>query len=194
MGVLRGRTRIVVVLACLALLVAGGWWTFAELTRPERVEGHHLEMPHMHGYQMTLPVGQRFTDGGETLDVVGDRPVVLESVELVDGDGLRVLGFMTAGPERNGTFDYLPSYPPVDPLGNLTGEMMKPGPGTELAPGVAGGWELLLGLQVMDEGPLWREAIRINYTVDGEKFFTVFPAQISLCTEIGQKGREGRCT
>ncbi len=162
--------------------------------RPDRESGGPLEVPPKHGYMFTLPQGTRFTDSFERLTANGDRPLVLESVELVGGEGLRLLGFKILGPERDTTRDFFPEYPPaLEDVKELGATAILDGPGAVIEPGNEMGWELLVGIEITQPGPLWRKGLRINYSVDGKKYTAFFPAQIQVCTEVGQKGPGGKC-
>jgi hypothetical protein len=158
-----------------------------------REEGGPLETVNEHGYSVTVAPGESFTDAMETLTVSGDRPAAIESVELVGGKGLEVLGFSLLRPERKVNLSWRPQYPPADDTGFLDPTLIIPGEGAVIRPHVTRGWELLLGLKVTRPGPLWREGVRINYSVDGKRYSQVLPAQLSVCTSDDQYDAEGRC-
>jgi hypothetical protein len=154
-----------------------------------RIPGGPLRDAPIHGWAMTLPEGDVFTDGLESLVITGGRPAVLDSVELVGSDGLEIVGVMLAGPERAINSNYYPDFPPADP--KLDPKLVIPAEGATLRPHEEAGWELLLGLKVTKPGPLFREGVRINYTVDGVRYSRVLPEQLAICTSKDQEAHEG---
>lgn len=131
---MRIPSRLDVVLAVTAVAVAVAATLSTSGESEPRDAGGPLRGAPPHGFAVTVPVGATFTDGFETLLVRGDRPVVLESVELVGADGLKVVGFQVAGPERRETIQYLPGFPPVDASGVLDPRLVVPGEGAVLQP------------------------------------------------------------
>jgi hypothetical protein len=177
--------------ALAAAIIAALFWVLQ--AGDGRHEGGPLETVNEHGYSLTVAPGESFTDAMETLTVRGDRPAVIESVELVGGEGLEVLGFSLVRPEREVNVAWRPGYPPVDDTGLLDPTLIIPGEGAVIRPHVTQGWELLLGLEVTSPGPLWREGLRINYSVDGKRYSRVLPAQLSVCTSEDHLDESGLC-
>jgi hypothetical protein len=146
------------------------------------VEGGPLRDVPEHGYSLTVAEGETFTDALESLVVTGDEPAVLDAVELVDAEGLEVVGYQLIGPEREINLDWVPGYPPrAADDEHLDESLIVPGD-TPIQPGETAGWELLLGIKVTEPGPLYRAGIRYNYTVDGVQYTRTVPAQLKVCT------------
>jgi hypothetical protein len=147
-------------------------------------EGGPLRGAPEHGYTLTVAPGETFTDGMEILVVHGDKPAVINSVELVGARGMKVVGFAFVGPGRAETGQWWPRYPPEGR--GLQQRHVVPA-STKIAPHVTNGWELLLGIKVTKPGPLWREGIRYTYTVDGVQYAKTVPAQLKVCTSKDQE-------
>jgi hypothetical protein len=146
------------------------------------VEGGPLRDVPEHGYSLTVAEGETFTDALESLVVEGDKPAVLDSVELVDAEGLEVVGYQLIGPERKVNLDWVPGYPPRERDDeHLDESLIVPGD-TPIQPKETNGWELLLGIKVTQPGPLYRGGIRYTYTVDGVQYTKTVPAQLKVCT------------
>jgi hypothetical protein len=146
------------------------------------VEGGPLRDVPEHGHSLTVAEGETFTDALESLVVTGDEPAVLDDVELVDAEGLEVVGYQLIGPERKIQLDWIPGYPPrpADEE-DLDTSLIVPGD-TPIQPGETAGWELLLGIKVTQPGPLYRGGIRYTYTVDGVQYTKTVPARLKVCT------------
>lgn len=147
-------------------------------------EGGPLKGAPEHGYTVTVAEGDTFTDALESLVVKGKKPAVIDSVELVDAEGLEVVGYQLVGPKRTINLQYIPGYPPKDP--DLDQSLVVPGD-TPIKPGETEGWELLLGIKVTKPGPLWRGGLRYLYTVDGVQYTKTIPAQLKVCTSPDQE-------
>jgi hypothetical protein len=145
-------------------------------------EAGPMSPPNPHGWAITKGVGETFTDGFEVLRLRGDRPAVLDSVALVGSEGLELVGFRLAGPDRSmGAVQLVDNFPPRDPM--LSD--VRPANDTTITPVSKSGsigWELLIGIKVVEEGYHVREGVRVDYTVDGERFSVVHPAQLVVCT------------
>ncbi|WP_028652750.1 hypothetical protein [Nocardioides halotolerans] len=147
------------------------------------------------GSSITLPVGKVVTDGVQVLRLSGEYEATIDKVELVGDDGMEFLGAGIAPPPRRSALEqFIFDWPPTkatqfDPatvvpaegatIGNETDEPM--------------GWELLLGLKVVDEGKHTRTAIRITYTVDGEQYRVDLPTELTVCTGPAYE-TDGECT
>lgn len=157
----------------------------------EPARGGPIERGMPHGWAISKAVGEEFTDGMETIEVKGDQPVYIDSVDLVGGDGLEIVGVRLVTPDRPfGAIQVIHAWPPADP--ELDPGHIREVDGTAVTPSGEHGWELLLGLKAVDDGYLVREGIRINYTVDGEQFTQVLPAELAVCTSPKYE-KDGRC-
>lgn len=139
--------------------------------------------PNLHAWATPKDVGERFTDGLEVLSFRGEHEAVIDSVELVGAEGLRVVGVRLAGPQRSLGSIQVMQWPPRDP--ELAPSSIMPAFGVPLKPRRSGAtYELLLGLEVTDEGSgyLVREGIRIGYTVNGTHYVQDLPAVLAVCT------------
>jgi hypothetical protein len=161
----------------------------AGCTREGLQEGGPLRGAPEHGYTVTAAPGETFTDGMEVLVVRGDRPAVIDSVELVGAEELEVVGFMFVGPERTESGQWWPGYPPKGR--GLDPSLVLPA-STKIEPNVTRGWEPLVGIKVTEPGPLWRDGIRYTYTVDGVQYTRTVPAQLKVCTSKDQEV-DGHC-
>jgi hypothetical protein len=145
-----------------------------------------------HGWATTMPVGSVFTDGLEVLHLDGHEPAVINSVTMVGDEGIQLVGASLATPERDfGAFQQLKDYPPTN---QKLGELI-PAAGASITPFAQDkiGWELLLGIKVVDDGYHVRDGIVIEYTVAGEDYRVFDPAQLVVCTsEAFYSGRK-RC-
>lgn len=152
-----------------------------------------LETPQPHGYVIRdLVVGQRFTDGWETLHIKGSDPIVIRKVETLGGaPGLRQVGALVAGGSRSvGSIQSDRSFPPpkdpgFGPLIPAVGAELTARPRGELPY-----WELVIGYRVTRPGAWKRKSIAITYESNGETFTQRFPAVIIACT----KGESAACT
>jgi hypothetical protein len=145
-----------------------------------------------HGWETTMPVGSVFTDGLEVLHLDGHQPAVINSVTMVGDKGIQLVGASLATPERDfGAFQQLKDYPPTNRrLGDLI-----PAEGASITPFAQDkiGWELLLGIKVVDDGYHVRDGIIIEYTVAGHDYRVFDPAQLVVCTSEEFYGGHRRC-
>ncbi len=78
-------------------------------------QGGPLDKPNQHAWTRKASVGEAFTDGSEVLTVNGDKPVVIESAELIDAPGIKLVGVKLVQPGRQwGSIQTMP-WPPEDP-------------------------------------------------------------------------------
>jgi len=134
-----------------------------------------------HGWATTMPVGSVFTDGFEVLHLDGHEPAVIKSVTMVGDPGIELVGASLATTERDiGAIQQLKGYPPSNPhiprIIPAAGASITPFAQDEI------GWELLLGVKIVDEGYLVRDGIIIEYSVGGEDRRAFDPAQLVVCT------------
>lgn len=146
-----------------------------------------------HGSATTLPVQTVFTDGLEVLQLKGEEDATIEGVELIDSEGFELLGAKLAPPDREaGAIQIIDSWPPVDR--DLDESTLVEAVGQEVTPIAQdpGGWELLIGLRVVEEGHLLRSGIRVLYEVDGEDYVLDIPAEFTVCTDSSYEV-DGQC-
>lgn len=144
-----------------------------------------LKVPRPHGGAVTLATGATFTDGFEILSLAGERDAVIDSISLVDSAGFELLGAEVASPDRKtGFVQFVHGWPPV--AKELRGTELVPATGATITPtgsSDGAGWELFVGIRVTGDGLLTRTGLKIDYTVDGEKFTATFPAELVVCTD-----------
>jgi hypothetical protein len=139
------------------------------------------DTPH-HGTVIDDPVGTRFGDGLETLELTGDKPATITSVEVVGGEpSLHYLGALIAGPDRkSGAFQRV-HWPPEAPrLGTIVdaeGAILQP---TDSLGGM-GSYELILGYEITSDEYAARDSVRIEYTVEGKPYAVDIPAAMLNC-------------
>lgn len=175
-----------------AVLVAAALvWAWSALAA-DRPPGPLAEAP-AHAWAIEAAVDRPFTDGFTVVWLTGDQDAVIESIELEGADdGLELVGAKLAGPDRGyGSVQHFKAWPPksyrpLDPSSVVDAE------GATITPDQAG-WELLLGIKATKEGYLTREGIRVNYTVDGEKFSRVLPSTLFVCGGDGKVDVDNRC-
>lgn len=193
------RTALVSGVVLVTLILSfGAWRTWGpegRLGNPGVRDDGPMVVPNPHGLSYTQPRGKVFTDGLEILWTTGDEVAVIESVELVGSRGIELVGAMVAPPPRAyGSESIIKSWPPVaDRL--FDASTLVDAVGAEIGPGRGSGgygWELLVGLKAVEEGVLFRKGIRITYTVDGDRYEAVLPAELTICTGPEHEVR-GRC-
>jgi hypothetical protein len=125
----------------------------------------------------------------------GTEPVVLERVELIDGDpGIRVVGALAAEHEGDTYVANFEDFPP-DPnayspstyrlplLADLEGYIVPPQPGAVLDDPDTHGTQLHIGLEVVaNQAKLSFESLRIHYRVGDERHALTVGYAVSLCT------------
>jgi hypothetical protein len=139
-------------------------------------------------------MGKPFTDGFNVLELSGDQDAVITSVELVDAEGMEIVGAEIAGPDRGyGAVQHFKGFPPNDYAPLDPGAIVS-AEGATLSPGGSvGGYELLIGIRPVKSGFLERKGVRVNYTVDGEEFSRVLPSKLYVCSGDGKVDLEKRC-
>lgn len=139
-----------------------------------------------HGMIAEARAGERFTDGLAVLQVTGEEPARIVSVESVGGNGaFRQVGALLAGPGRKiGAVGYAAEFPPKDrALGDLVeaeGAVLQPVAQTrnEMA------YELLVGYEVLDDTEVgYRAGLRVRYEVAGDEFVWNAPARLLFCPD-----------
>jgi hypothetical protein len=145
-----------------------------------------------HGWATTMPVGSVFTDGFEVLHLDGHEPAVIKSVTMVGDPGIELVGASIATTERDiGSIQQLKGYPPSNPhiprIIPAAGASITPFAQDEI------GWELLLGIKIVDDGYLVRDGIIIEYSVGGEDRRAFDPAQLVVCTSSAYYRGHSRC-
>lgn len=191
------RTQVVsVAVAVVVVLVLGlaawrAWGPPGRLGNPGPRTDGPMDVPYAHGWSATKPVGHVFTDAFETLRTTGDEVAVIEEVELVGSRGIEMVGALLAPPPRRyGVEVSIDSWPPV--LKSLFDEKtLVPAVGAEIGSDERG-WELLVGLKAVEEGVVFRKGIRVTYTVDGDLYEAVLPAELTICTGPAYEVK-GRC-
>ena len=145
-----------------------------------------LRVPeNVHGWAISVPVGEPFTDGFEALYFDTTSDVRIDAVDIVPGDiGLEVVGVRMAGNDRAaGLVQYFPTFPPesdeLGPLLDPIGATFPPVPG-EIMPH----WELLIGLRLTSEERVGRQGLAISYSVDGVAYRETLPAFLAVCPGI----------
>lgn len=185
------HTRLVALLCAVALVLAVGvtaWVLRNELfgATAGYADDGPVIVPDQHGYLVRYSVGDVFTDGFERVKLAGDRPGVLERVELVGPgvDHFELLGVLLAGPQRKtgsvqvyDGFTDEPTGPSVEGLGKLV-----PAEGARLATGKVGS-VLQIGLKVVKPGIAIRTGIRIYYSVGDTQFVSYQPGGIVNCPQ-----------
>lgn len=139
-----------------------------------------------HGSIVEGPVGRRLTDGFEILQLGGDRPATILSVESVGGDGsLKYLGAYLAGPDRKlAAYTQPEGFPPTTRgLGEIIpaeGAVIEPREQTRRRLG----YELLLGYEIVDDSEIaFREEIVVTYRIDDTDYAWRAPAKLVYCPE-----------
>lgn len=180
------RRLILIVTAVVTALVAAttAWaylWTNDD---DEWSADGPVRIPNQHGYVVRYKVGEVFTDGYERIKLSGNKPAILERVELVGPgmDHFEVVGVLLAGPHRRvgavQVYDGFSAHPP-DPIGRQLGKLV-PAEGARLAPGRVGS-ALQIGLKVVKPGLAVRAGVRLYYTVGDERYTAYQPGAIVNC-------------
>ncbi len=177
-----GRPTRAATVAIVATLVAG--------CSQQIPQGGALATPSDHGWETQQSVGAVFTDGFETLDVVSG-PVQVIDVRFEGGDpGLELVGYeLVQPPRRYATIQLLPGFPPRSR--GLPKARVKPGESLDTDPN-GQGYELLLGIKVVQEGRWVRTGVTVEYRSGGREYVQTLPAELIVCTrDFGKSG--GRC-
>lgn len=175
--------------AKVAVAVATGMVVFcATVALAWKVEGRTrtdgpIALPYEHGWALAVPVGDSFTDGFEVLHVKPGSSITIDDVRLVgDVDGLRLMGAQLGYLDREAAPNqYFRAYPP------------RTGPGVRVldaigatVTGSADGGdrpELLVGIELVEEGAFERTGILIAYTSDGQEYQATLPAHLIVCAK-----------
>jgi hypothetical protein len=179
--VLRAGLAAVMLALLIAVVAWRTWGPAGRLGNPGVRDDGPIDVPNAHGLAITKPVGKEFTDGLEILRTTGNELAVIESVELVGSRGIEMVGAMIAPPPRAyGAESIINSWPPVrDQL--FDEDTLVDAVGAEIRSD-DWGWELLVGVKAVEEGVVFRKGIRITYTVDGDLYEVVLPAELTICT------------
>ncbi len=176
-----------------ALVVTGVVWSRQD-DDPSALPRGPMVVPLEHGYSLSMARGSTFTDGFEILRLKGDRPAVIESVEITADSGVEMTGAMLAPPPReNAAVQVLKGWPPThDALDESTfvdavDATIQPLSREPM------GYELLIGLRVTGEGFLVRQAVTVTYRIEDTRYQVVFPAVISICTGPKYEKPNGQC-
>ena len=146
------------------------------------------------GSSITRPVGSVFTDGIQVLTLGGDEPGKLTKVEVVGDGGVELVGAKVLPPPRElAAVQFLEGWPPQG-TGDVDLGAAVPAIGAEVGTAAENpqGWELLLGLRVVEEGRWTRRAIRVTYTVGDKTYRVDLPTELVVCTSEKYEV-EGRC-
>lgn len=144
----------------------------------EASRGDALREPPDNAYYVRYKKGQVFTDGFQRL-LLAEKgtDVTVHRVELLDADGLELVGTLFAGLEREvGSVQVSDGFPPDIPSQGP----LKPLEGVKVPEGDVG-LELLIGLRVVTEGFGSRSGIRILYSSAGENYYQDFAAAVVIC-------------
>ena len=147
-----------------------------------------------HGYSFSHSAGEAFTDGFEVLDVEGDEPATVESVELLGSRGFDLLGAMFVGPGREiGAIQLLFHWPPVPQ--DFGGAEIIEAEGATLSTESENswGWELLVGMSAAREGRVTRDGVAVSYTVGGVRYRAELRGEIIVCSSPRSQDNQGRC-
>jgi hypothetical protein len=115
----------------------------------------------------------------EVLRLEGSSSATIETVELVGAPQIQLLGAVLLPPGRElGSIQVVYRWPPRDR--DIQESDLIPAEGATID-GNKAGWELFLGLRVEEVGQADRAGVKVEYTVDGERFATVLPAFLRVC-------------
>ena len=171
--------------ALVVVLVAGWSPTSGDGVQTEASNstgGLRLAIPHR-TVVGDRDVGDRFTDGFETLQFDGREPFTIHKVETVGGnDNVQQVGVLLAGNDRKaGSVQFFEGFPPVDPLVgdpiDPIGQELPARPGKKYPT-----WELLVGYEIAKAGVWERESLRITYSRGGETHTALLEAGWVICT------------
>ena len=138
-----------------------------------------LRTPDPHAWGHPVEVGSPFADGLEVLRLEGSSSATIETVELVGAPQIQLLGAVLLPPGRElGSIQVLYRWSPRDR--DIQESDLIPAEGATID-GNKAGWELFLGLRVEEVGQADRAGVKVEYTVDGERFATVLPAFLRVC-------------
>jgi hypothetical protein len=136
-----------------------------------------------HGYILEdSSRGRTFTDGMESLELRGNEPATIDSIQLSGDSVFTTIGLLLAGPDRaNGRTQRFERFPPTaDVLGELA-----PAVGAVLHPtasaGGTGDYELLIGTKVTSDGIGMRRGIWIKYHVGNHYYSEHLLARVIFC-------------
>jgi hypothetical protein len=118
-----------------------------------------------------------FTYSTAEVSNTSDRPVTLESIELVDADGVRIVG-LQAGIQRGCSAIQFPTFPPkgqclADEVRALGGYVVPPQ--TERV-------ALYVGIEATEIGQASFESLRLFYRVGDERYVEEVPAGFETST------------
>lgn len=184
------RRRFAVVVATfIAVVTAAAGFAYAG---DERSTDGPMDPGNPHGWAITEPVGDPFTDGMEILRLDAGQDAVIEAIRLVGDPGLELTGAKLASPERGiGWIQYHDRFPPANDsldvaLIDAVGATVTPQAEDQ------GGWELLLGIRATAEGYLVREGVEVDYRVGQKEYTVLLPGHLAVCTSPDFE-RNGEC-
>lgn len=146
-----------------------------------------MRVPGGYGWGHELPAGTQFTDASFIIELLGDAPITIDDVALVNPDGLEMLGAMIIPPVRPypGTI-VLNTWPPneddmlADDGFDFSG--MEDAIGATLDPAddtTGQGWELFVGMVAPERGEWRRDGLKITYhTEQGTSYCPSIPAEV----------------
>jgi hypothetical protein len=183
------RPRIIVLVLAVAVVSAGiALWVDSRsgegADAPDAFQTNGpVRKQNSTAYSIAIDAGQRFTDGFSVLQVTGNSPVKILSIQSVQaGPSLQFLGALIAGQKRLYASDEsLSRYPP--PSQNLG--QLQPAKGFTLLPDSQipnhNGYELLLGYKFTGERLTIRHKVVMKYESAGIRYELVIPSQIVAC-------------
>ena len=188
------RRRFASALAVAALAATAGCGSHTLPSGP-------IERSDPHGWEMgDFPVGSVVTDGGETVVIRGRQPAVLDDVQLVGAQGLRLVGVkMTKTGQRGLVIMQVRGFPPrwdtlpPEVRRQVDEQALGPAIGATMQPKATPAYELYIGMRITRPGPVTRRGIRIDYHIGDQHYSYVDPASVRICTTTGAYHWRGDC-
>lgn len=161
--------RRIWVLACCGLLIC---WLGACTQAPV---GDSLLTPNEHGWLISEETGAVFSDGAESLEVVGG-PITLRDVRTIGPDGVEQLGFKVILDDGDtGVTQVMQGFPPEEVPD------LRQGAGAVLGATGRESWWLVIGYRVDTKVRWERTGVEITYEREGVLYRQVFPATLIVC-------------
>ena len=167
----------------LAAVAGVGFWVLPYAGVP--LTDGPLRKPPAHAAAITrYDVGDRFTYGLNDLAVEGPDEAVITEIEVAGlDDGVRFLGARLGGPDRRvASRQLIDRWPP-------RGAALDVRPLTTPVKPVAQdreGYELFVGLEIVERGRFRSEGWLITYEVAGRTHQYLMPARLLICAGPGQ--------
>jgi hypothetical protein len=180
-----------VIVAAVVVLVAGGVYWLLSGRGPS--QGGPLENPEVTEVSFRQHPGDTIGYGVPVAWNVGDEPVVIDQVRLIDPTpGMEVVEMHAAGPERDALYlsnsETWPSKDFTD-LHPVPGYTVQPRSTPEGDRGV----EFVFALKLPEPGGYEHAGVEVAYTADGKEYVMQIKTSLRICVIPASEDLDGNC-